>query len=72
AYEDEDRFCRVVELDEVRENDYNLNISRYVDTLEPEEPIDVEAAIGELRRLEAERDAAAKRMDELLGRLGLG
>lgn len=72
AYEDEDRFCRVVELDEVRENDYNLNISRYVDTLEPEEPIDLDAAIGELRRLEAERDAAAKRMDELLRGLGHG
>jgi len=70
AYEDVDRFSRVVGLDEVRENDYNLNISRYVDTLEPEEPIDVGAAISELRRLEAERDVAAKRMDKLLRRLG--
>ena len=70
AYRDEQRFCRVVDLEEVRENDYNLSISRYVDTLEPEEPIDVEEAIRELRRLEAERDKAAAKMDELLKGLG--
>ncbi len=72
TYKDEDRFSRVVPLEEVKENDYNLNISRYVDTLEPEEPIDVDAAIKELRRLEAERDTAAERMDELLRGLGYG
>ncbi|OGQ94910.1 MAG: type I restriction endonuclease subunit M [Deltaproteobacteria bacterium RIFOXYA12_FULL_61_11] len=72
AYKDEDRFSRVVPLDEVKENDYNLNISRYVDTLEPEEPIDVEAALAALAKAEAERDAAAKRMDKVLRELGYG
>lgn len=72
AYKDEDRFSRVVPLDEVKENDYNLNISRYVDTLEPEEPIDVAASMVELRKLEAERDASARRMDSLLKDLGYG
>lgn len=72
AYKDEDRFSRVVPVEEVKENDYNLNISRYVDTLEPEKPIDVEAAMAELRRLEKKRDAAAAKMDDLLRGLGYG
>jgi type I restriction enzyme M protein len=69
-YSDEDRFSRVVPLSEVKENDYNLNISRYVDTLEPEQPIDVKAALAALAKSEADRDAAAKRMDKALRELG--
>lgn len=72
AYKDEDRFSRVVPIEEVKENDYNLNISRYVDTLEPEEPIDVEAALVALREQEHKRDAAAQKMDRLLRELGYG
>ncbi len=72
TFEDEERFSRVVNIEEIRENDNNLSISRYIDTLEPEEPIDVEAAIEELRRIEVERDAAAVKMDELLRGLGYG
>ena len=61
-----------VPLEEIRENDFNLNISRYVDTLVPEEPIDVEAALSDLAKAEADRDAAAKRMDKALRELGYG
>jgi type I restriction enzyme M protein len=71
-YADEDRFSRVVPLEEVKENDYNLNISRYVDTLEPEPLIHVTASMAELRKLEAERDASARKMDSLLKGLGYG
>lgn len=45
AYESVERYCRVVYVDEVQANDYNLNISRYVDTTEPEEEIEVGDAI---------------------------
>lgn len=41
-------------LAEVRENDYNLNISRYVDTFEEEEPVDLSAVSAELKALEKE------------------
>jgi type I restriction enzyme M protein len=71
-YGDEDRFSRVVSIEEVKENDYNLNISRYVDTLDPEAPIDVGASMAELRKLESERDASARKMDSLLKELGYG
>jgi len=67
---DVERFARVVELDEIRRNDYNLNISRYVDTSLPEERIDVAEALARLRELERERDEAARKMDEQLAELG--
>ncbi len=45
AYEDERRYSKVVEMDEVRENDYNLNIRRYADTSPPPEQFDVQAIL---------------------------
>ena len=38
---DVDKFCRVVSREEIRENDYNLNIPRYVDSSEPAESWDI-------------------------------
>ena len=38
-----DKYSYVATLDEIKENDYNLNIPRYVDTFEEEEPVDMEA-----------------------------
>jgi len=69
-YRDIERFARVVDLDEIRRNDYNLNISRYVDTSLPEEPIDVAEALARLRELELRRNEAVQRMDKLLAELG--
>jgi len=69
CWSDEDRFSRVVGFDEIEENDFNLNIARYVDTLEPEEPVDVQALLRRLRELETSRDAAAREMDSLLQEL---
>jgi type I restriction enzyme M protein len=51
-----ERVSRTVSLDEIRENDYNLNVALYVDTTEPEEDIDVEEELAKLRELQGERD----------------
>ena len=45
AFEDEKRYSRVVDLTEIRENDYNLNIRRYADTSPPPEQFDVKAIL---------------------------
>ena len=45
----EERFSHRAPLAEVAENDYNLNIPRYVDTFEPEEPIDLAEVSAELK-----------------------
>ena len=65
-----DRFSRVVPMSEVVENDYNLNISRYIDTLEPEAPIDVQAELQKLWAAEEARNAAEARMNALLKEMG--
>jgi len=70
AWEDEERFCRVVELEEIEKNDFNLNIPRYVDTTEPEEPIDVREELASLKKLIAERDHAEEKMFGHLKELG--
>ena len=64
------RFMRVVSLEEIAENDFNLNISRYIDTLEPENPIDVQAELAKLWNAEKARDDAANRMNALLKEMG--
>jgi type I restriction enzyme M protein len=60
----EERVSRAVSLDEIRENDYNLNIALYVDTTEPEEEIDVREELVKLRELQAERDEIKARMTQ--------
>ena len=49
-----DKYSYAASLDKVRENDYNLNIPRYVDTFEEEESVDIKAVASDLKTLEAE------------------
>lgn len=72
AFQDVDKYCRVVDHDEIRKNDYNLNIARYIDSAEEEVQIDVEEAITELRRLEDERRQVELVMNGYLRELGYG
>lgn len=60
------KHARAVDITEVEENEFNLNIPRYVDTFEPEEPIDVKAALAELDAAEVMRQAAEKHLRKLL------
>ena len=70
AFEDRPGFAHVAELAEVQENDYNLNISRYVAPVVEEEQVDIGEVLTRLREVERERDEAVRRMDELLAELG--
>ena len=70
TYEDVERFAHVADLEEIAGNDYDLNISRYVDTTEPVDVMSVEDALAQLREAERRRDEAVARMDELLAGMG--
>ena len=70
AYADVDKYARVVPVAEVEENGWNLNISRYVETSEEQERIDVGEAVRKLQALERERAAAAAVMNQYLSELG--
>jgi type I restriction enzyme M protein len=54
ARADADKFADVAPVAEIAENDYNLNIPRYVDTFEEPQPIDIVAVQAEIKQLEAE------------------
>jgi type I restriction enzyme M protein len=58
-------------LQEVTNNDYNLNIPRYVDTFEEEEEIDIQVVMLEIKQLEAQRAELDKEIDVYLKELGL-
>ena len=70
AFEGVERFAHVADLAEIEDNDFNLNISRYVDTTEPLEMMSVAEALSQLREAERRRDEATARMDALLAELG--
>ena len=66
-----DKYSYVATIEEIKENDYNLNIPRYVDTFEEEEPIDLQAVSEKIASIDKE---IAKLDDELavyLRELGL-
>jgi type I restriction enzyme M protein len=48
----QEKYSYVATLDEVKRNDYNLNIPRYVDTFEEQVPVDLESVSRELQELE--------------------
>lgn len=68
---EEDRYSRRVSLDEIKENGYNLNISRYVSTFVEEEPVDIHAVMAEIKDLEAKRAELDKEIEIYLKELGL-
>ena len=67
---DVEKFASVVDLDAIKENDYNLNVSLYVDTSDPEPEIDVKAVNKELKELIAKREQSYKEMQDYLKELG--
>lgn len=61
-----ERFASVSNLSEIRDNEFNLNIPRYVDTYEEEEDIDVEAVQRDIDGLEKELGEVRKKMEGIL------
>lgn len=59
-----DKYSYVATLAEIQENDYNLNIPRYVDTFEDEEVIDLEAISAELKEINLDLEKANKTIAE--------
>ena len=66
-----EKYSHCATLKEIKENDYNLNIPRYVDTFEEEEQIDIHAVMGEIKDLETKRKDLDKQIEIYLKELGL-
>jgi type I restriction enzyme M protein len=67
----EDKFSYVATFEEIAENDFNLNIPRYVDTFEEEPEVDIEAVQNEIDKLEDELRAIQDNMRQYLNELGI-
>lgn len=67
---DFEKYSHVASYDEIKRNDYNLNIPRYVDTFEEEEEIDLSAVRKEQKQLKAQLSELESEMDKYLERLG--
>ena len=66
------KHARVVGLDEIEENEFNLNIPRYVDTFEPEPRIEVKEALVALRNIDMKASEAETILMSLLAKIGYG
>lgn len=66
ARKDVEKYAHIATIDEIKENDYNLNIPRYVDTFEEEEEIDIDAVQVEIDKLEKELAVVREKMKEKL------
>jgi len=62
-------FSRVVDIKEIKDNDYNLNVTLYAMPIEEEEPIDIALEFSELKKLEAERQKVEKRLEEYISQI---
>ena len=66
-----EKYCHIVSLSEIEENDYNLNIPRYVDIFEEEEEIDIKAVQHDLREINKQIEEVDKELNVYLKELGL-
>lgn len=71
ARKDVEKFAHVATLDEIKENGYNLNIPRYVNTFEEEEEIDLAQVLSDLSAIQTEKEKAVADLSEALKILGL-
>ena len=69
--QDVEKYAHVATIEEIEENDYNLNIPRYVDTFEEEEPVDLQAEFATLTKLQNESQNIDEELDKYFHELGL-
>lgn len=69
--QDVDKFAHVANMDEIKENGYNLNIPRYIDTFEEEKLVDLDAVKAQIKTLDSETKAAIDKAEDFMKQLGL-
>ena len=71
AFKSVDKYAARVTFEEIEENEFNLNIPRYVDTFEEEEDVDIPAVQKRIEKLEEELAEVRETMKGYLLELGL-
>ena len=68
---DVDKFAHVADMKEIEDNGYNLNIPRYVDTFDEEEPVNLGVVKSKIQTLDSETKAAIDKAESFMRQLGL-
>ena len=67
---EEQYFSRLVPYDEIKEQDYNLSVSTYVEQQDTREKIDIKAVNGDLKKLISEGNELNAKIDQIIKELG--
>lgn len=67
--QDIDKFAHVAQYDEIVENEFNLNIPRYVDTFEEEPPVDVDKLVADIQQTDQELNQSMAEFSKMLNDL---
>ncbi|MCB5280149.1 MAG: type I restriction-modification system subunit M [Candidatus Cloacimonetes bacterium] len=70
-YDTSDKFSYVASVQEIKDNDFNLNIPRYVDTFEEEEIVDLDEVKENIAAIKEELEEVEAKMAKYLEELGL-
>ncbi|UOE94396.1 type I restriction-modification system subunit M [Alkalihalobacillus sp. LMS39] len=68
---DIEKYAAIVDINTIKDNEYNLNISRYIDTSEEEEEIDISGVINDLKEIKKEFSKTEAKLNNYLRELGL-
>lgn len=68
---DIDKFARVVSLDEIKRNKFNLNIRKYVDTFDKERTIEIHSIASEVNKLDIKSDEVLKKLNPYFREIGI-
>ena len=69
--QNEDKYSHVAKLEEIKENDYNLNIPRYVDTFEEEESINLAEVTAEIQKITSQESEIDTKIAKFTKELGI-
>lgn len=71
ARQEVEKFAHLATQEEIKENDFNLNITRYVDIFEEEPEVDIQATLAEIEKLNPELERLERQMNVYLKELGI-
>lgn len=71
-YEEVEKYAKAVTLEEIKNNDYNLNITRYIDKSKEEEQVDIENVINNISELETKQVKIKEKLNGYLREIGIG
>jgi len=68
-YKEQPGYSRIVPIEEIKKNDYNLNVTLYVTPIEEEEQIDILKEYRELKQIEEEKNQLLQKIDHIMTEL---